>query len=1126
MHSPRPRRLASLSTALLCLVAATTAAQGQSASITGRVASDQGNVLEIANVYIAEMNISVATNNQGRYTITIPAERVRGQLVHLRVRALGYTAQSKQITVSAGNQTHDFAMKKDVNRLQEVVVTGVTGATEQKKLAFTVTQINETDMPVPSSNALQQLQGKVTGAQIVTPSGRPGTAPAIVLRGPKSLNAAGRSQGPLIIVDGVILNGGTQDINPLDVESVEVVKGAAASSIYGSRAGAGVIQITTKSGKNASQGVRFNVRSETGFSDIQGAYPYSQRHFLMMDETNSKFCIRVSGQPACSRVVDFEAEALRVNDVPGDFALAPRVFERDYGIGAAPTKPELKGLFMVNHWPKRYDPIEMTATASLYNSSNIDMSGRLGNTGYFVSASNEIDQGSIKYLKGGNRNSVRVNLDQKIGDPWNVQLQSFYSRRDRAPDGNWFRLTRVPPAVNLDRRDSRGRLFVRSNPLNQGSQNENPLYQHENYYQTEDFDRFLGSLTTKYAPASWFEAEANASIDRSRYNYTTLTERGYRTTSTSPTNLGNVSGGASSDLSYNLSTGATARHNFGSDLQSRLNLRYTYEQQDGDNVDASGNTLAVPGLLTLDNATAGLAIGSGYSSVRAMGASAGVGLEFKERYIFDAVYRYDGSSLFGKNERWHPYGRLSLAWRLSDEPFWKLSNVFSDMKLRASVGTAGGRPRFSAQYETFSIGTGGLVTAGALGNADLKPETTTETEYGVDAELFGKYGVTVTYARDITKDQIIQVPPPVASGYSNQWKNAGTLDGKTWEVSLNVPLVTTKNLAWTSRVGWDRNRTYITSLGVPGFFQGSSSSTFRYAVGEQLGSVYGKKFITNCAQMPADFRDQCGPGKEWQRNNDGFVVWTGAGNTPAEGITKNLWQTHRPGCVDPTTGAAKTQTGMIDCLKFGGKVNNPWGQPQAHWGMLQSIRDSAANPVLTKLGNTLPKFRLTFSQNLQYKKLNVYGLVDHSNGNRLMNEELHWSLGDFMVRDEDQENKTVANAKPIGYYWRAPSPDHAAGVGGWYDVLGVNNITFESGQYTKIRELTVSYNVGKLPVLGFGDWTFSMIGRNLYTFTNFKGWDPEVGITGGNLNSSAINAVASYQYPQRRNFTFSVNTRF
>jgi hypothetical protein len=262
---------------------------------------------------------------------------------------------------------------------------------------------------------------------------------------------------------------------------------------------------------------------------------------------------------------------------------------------------------------------------------------------------------------------------------------------------------------------------------------------------------------------------------------------------------------------------------------------------------------------------------------------------------------------------------------------------------------------------------------------------------------------------------------------------------------------------------------------------------------------------------------------EWTRNNEGYIVWVGAGNTAQDGITKNLWQAVLPGCIK--NGAALNVTGEVDCKKQGGTVNAPWGQPQVHWGMLTVLRDSTASAVLKPLGNTLPDFRVGFSQNLQWRRINLYGLVDVSVGNKLMNEEIHWSLGDFMVDEEDQAGKSVEDAKPIGYYWRAPNPENGAGVGGFYDVLGSNTHTVQSGTYTKIREISLTYNLGKVRGIA-GEWNVSAIGRNLYTFTNFRGWDPEVGITGGNLNSSALNAVAAYQYPPRRSFTLTLGSRF
>jgi len=1123
---PRSTLRGPMIAAAIALSAANALAQG-SVVITGRVLGEQAQTLQAANVFITEMNVSVPTNEQGTYRITLPAERVRGQTVMLRARAIGHTPQSRQITLRAGEMAENFTLKADVNRLSEVVVTGVTGETEKKKLAFAVTTVDAADLPVPSANALTSLQGKVPGAQITMPSGRPGTAPSIVLRGVKSINSDGRSQGPLIIVDGIILNGGSQDINPQDVASVEVVKGAAASSLYGARAAAGVIQITTKSGRGSSEGVTFNVRSEYGVNDVQSEYPYAERHFLMMDETQTRFCIKQTGLPACSRTVDFEEEARRINDVAGASALSPYNFERDGGIGLALTKPELRGLFQVNPWPKRYNPMAATVTNNQYENTNVDVIGRFGGTGIFASASNLTHEGAIKFLQGYKRNSVRANVDQAAGDQWNMQLQTFYARGTQFRDGEWFRLTRVPAGVDLMRRDSEGRLFIRSNPLNQGQQNENPLYDNENREGRNDQDRFLGSFTTRYAPLSWLDFDANASFDRRRTSGYALIDRGFRVTAISQSNnyLGSLTQSTSGDQSYNISLSATARqpNAFGiGDLGMRYNVRYGFDQQDNEsNGSLGGTTLAVPGLNSLDNVTVVSNPTSSTQSIRGMAVVGSAAADYKGRYIIDGIYRMEGSSLFGADERWHPYYRGSLAWVASDEPWWPMKSALTLFKPRVSVGTAGGRPRFSAQYETFTIGTGGTVSGTTLGNRNLKPENTTETEYGIDAELYGRYGLTVTYARDITEDEILQVPPSVSSGFSSQWKNAGQMDNKTWEVSLNAPIISRRNFTWSARASYDRNRSIITGLDIPPYFQSDESSTFRFANGERIGTIWGKYFIRDCAQLPSQFASDCGPGKSYQRNDEGFVVWTG-GRAPTDGIKDNLWQAVLPGCLKG--GAPLAVTGEVACTALGGTVNNPWAIPATSWGMPIVIRDSTGNPVLQRLGNTQPDFRASLAQTFTFGKWSLYALVDGEFGRRVFNEEIHWSLGDFNVRYEDQAGKTVETAKPIGYYWRAPQPDNGSGVGGFYDVLGSNNVTAQKATFAKLRELSLGYAFG--PVKGVGDWTLTVVGRNLFTMTDFLGWDPEVGGGGTDIGAGAFNGVAAYQYPQIRTFTATIGTRF
>jgi len=218
--------------------------------ITGKITSEFGQPVDQANVYINDLTISVPTNAQGAYTITIPAARVTGQQVNLRVRAIGYQPGLLPIRITAGTQTQDFTLKQDINRLNEVVVTGTVGeGTERSKVPFAITRLTTEDIPVPSLDPITALEGKVSGVRIASANGRPGSSPEILMRGPTSINAQGRSQSPLFVVDGIVLNVGSFDeLGGLDIESVEVVKGAAGASIYGATAANGVIVIKTKRG--------------------------------------------------------------------------------------------------------------------------------------------------------------------------------------------------------------------------------------------------------------------------------------------------------------------------------------------------------------------------------------------------------------------------------------------------------------------------------------------------------------------------------------------------------------------------------------------------------------------------------------------------------------------------------------------------------------------------------------------------------------------------------------------------------------------------------------------------------------------------------------------------------------
>jgi hypothetical protein len=283
--------------------------------------------------------------------------------------------------------------------------------------------------------------------------------------------------------------------------------------------------------------------------------------------------------------------------------------------------------------------------------------------------------------------------------------------------------------------------------------------------------------------------------------------------------------------------------------------------------------------------------------------------------------------------------------------------------------------------------------------------------------------------------------------------------------------------------------------------------------GERLGTIYGGAFVTSCAQLPGPFASQCGgPGSQFQANDQGFIVWTG-GFSPTEGVTRNLWNASLNPADAPWGGGAK-------------------GQNRTVWGMPIRLRDSLNAPVQVALGNSQPDFHAGWSTNFNYKRFTAYGLLDGAFGRKIWNEGYHWALGDFMAGSVDQGGRSVEEAKPIGYYYRAGPADIApsSGVGGFYNALGPTNESVEDASYVKLREASLTYNVG--PVGGQGNWTVGVVGRNLHTWTKYRGYDPEVGragggvTTGSQLNNAALNGVDYFSFPNLRTFTLQVSTAF
>ncbi|MEO8624647.1 MAG: TonB-dependent receptor plug domain-containing protein, partial [bacterium] len=416
-----------LLSALLTVSAAT--AQAQTAVITGKVTSESGQPVEAANLYINDLAVSVGTNAAGTYSISIPAARVSGQKVNLRVRAIGQQSQLRVVTVVPGAQTQNFTMQADVNRLSEVVVTGVVEGTERSKVPFAVGRITSEDLPVPALDPIKALAGKVAGLRIAQTSGRPGSSPEIQLRGPTSINATGRTQGPLIIVDGAIMNvGSLTELGGLDIESAEVVKGAAGASLYGTRAANGVITIRTKRGGSGAEGIKFSARSEYGISDVNSInYGQPVNHQIQLDETGKRFCVQGAGPIAgCSRTFNWMQEIYRINNVAADTIRTPQAGQYNApGVGNG----DLQNLFQAQIWPDHYyNMLAQAVTRNPVSINSVDATGKAGAVRFFASGSYQSQEDAIQGLKGNQQLRGRVNLDYDARSDLTISTSTLYDK--------------------------------------------------------------------------------------------------------------------------------------------------------------------------------------------------------------------------------------------------------------------------------------------------------------------------------------------------------------------------------------------------------------------------------------------------------------------------------------------------------------------------------------------------------------------------------------------------------------------------------------------------------------------------------------------------------------------------
>lgn len=1003
-------------------------------SLAGTITDSQtGEQLIGATVYIEELEQGVSSDVNGEYTFdSLPS----GEYT-VRFSYIGYRVQSISVTIDSGENNLNIELRPDLFGLDEVVVTGVVGDTESKRLPFTVQRVTSRDLEmVPSISAGGAIRGKVPGVTIVQGSGEPGVGMSVLLRGATSISG---SNEPLYIVDGVILGSDIVDVESLDIESVEVIKGAAAATLYGSRAANGVIHIRTKRGANMAEGAtRITVRNEIGYNELVHNPGINQSHNYILSGDPENPWTDNDGNPSSNR--------FGRASYPGDTSF----MDQEYPV---PT----------------YDHIDRFFVSKPFYTNHLSISRRMGGTNYTASFNNTQNTGIMRDTDGYNRKNLRLNLDSQIVDNLTTSASLYYARSVRDDVGGFtpfFDMLFVQPDVDLNARDENGRYRYEGDPT---SNYNNPLFDVYAIDRTRKRNRLMGSADVRFNPLDWLELSGNFSYDRVDIRNEDYWPTWYNHVNSAAFREGGLSYSDSHNEAINASLTTTINWDFG-DIATRSQFRVLHESSESEGFSASGQRFLVEGSRSLgatDDTRQNM--GSSLSTIKAEGYYLLTNLDYKGKYIVDAMGRRDGSSLFGADERWHTYYRLSGAYRMAEEDWFDIYPI-DEFKFRASIGTAGGRPGFTHQYETWSV-SGSSVTKGNLGNRDLKPEFATEKEFGFELGLYERVFLDLTYANTVTKDQILLVPLVSYFGFNNQWQNAGTVESNTFEASLRAYVIQQQNTSLSFTVLFDRTRSTMTKFDRPDQLVGRY---FFRRDGEDFGNMYGPTWITNRNQLQETLGGDYS--QYFDRNDDGYMVPVGNGNT---------WRDMMWG----ETVVAEDGTEL-----------GPWGYPILN------------EDPLTFMGNTVPDFSLAFGTNFRYRSFSLYTLLEGQFGFDIYNRTRQQIKRDNISWEQDQRGKPDSEKKPVNYYqslFRAGSP---------------SSHYVEDGTYMKIREIALRYRLdhrtlGSVFGGAIDNISISLIGRNLFTITNYTGYDPEVG--GNPLQREDFRV-----YPNFRTVTGSIEIQF
>lgn len=776
----------------------------QSNTVSGRITDHNGN--PVAGVSIAAQKTAQAavTDRDGRFSITVPENAL------LTISAIGYKTQT--INTASLHDNVAIKLEEDAARLDEVVVTGLATSVKRRNLANAVATISSRELNgmAPAQTFDAALNGKIPGAYINANSGAPGGGISVKLRGVTSV--FGNTQ-PLYVIDGVFVDntatssglnaitsataGGapasTQDNPPSriadiraeDIDNIEILKGASAAAIYGSKAAAGVIIITTKKGRQGKTQVA--VSQDVGFIKV--------RKLLGVREFTAERAGSLSNDPATSAALTEQFTAAKA---------AGKIYDYEK---------------------------EVFGNTGFARNTVLSMSGANEKTGFYFSAAQK-DEGGIVKNTGYRNSSFRLNLDHWLTDNIKIGISTNYinSSSDRGLTGNdnagvsfGIALSSTPSFAELHP-DATGNYpnnrFAASNPLQTIALMKN----------NESVNRFITGVNI------------DAILQKSGKSTTRFIARGgfdfynLATNALFPGNLqfqsvakGTSIQGFTKNLNTNFIASLVNLFTASDNLSLTTSAGLTQESGDYNNL-LNVATQIISGQSNVDQAGALNA-----TQFRNKYQNNGIFIQ-EEATIADAVLltagaRFDRSSNNGDAAKYYVYPKAGLSWNLTRMGIVK-DGLFDNIKLRAAYGQANNVPAYGSKFTSLVVsniaGNPGVLIGTAQGSPNIKPERQTELEAGIDFSMLkGKLSFQLTYYNKNIYDFLMQNSPPSSSGFSTQWVNAGNLRNRGVELGLNAKPIASKTITWNTAVNFWLNRSLVTKLTIPSVPQGS----FGYVLG-------------------------------------------------------------------------------------------------------------------------------------------------------------------------------------------------------------------------------------------------------------------------------------------------------